>query len=479
MKPPALSPSNVEAEAALLGALMTDNRWIDPIAEIVTAADFADALHGRIFESILQLAATGATVNAVTLRPSLEHDPALKALAAPGTHPCAYLVQLSGNVAVLVGVKDFALQIAELSRRRRLIAGMQRAIDAAGDMSADNSLEGIIATADEAFHAATARQSRSTAISIQGAWDLTFRELEDEASGATSPGIRCEGFPDFDRLTGTMRRGSLNVLAGRPGMGKTAVGVEVCVSTARGGTGALFASLEMPRKELTERIIASSMFQPGESVTYEDVRRAAFSKSDRQRLVAVRREIASWPLELIDTPELQIARLPALIRRSARKMAANGQDLGLVVIDYLGLIKGGARGARRYEEVSEISRRVKAAARECNVAIVLLAQLNRAVENRDDKRPQLADLRDSGDIEQDADAVVFVYRPSYYLERSEPPAGDKRWEQWRTDLQAARNRLQLICAKNRNGPIGSRECWFFQEHQAVRPGDFYQREIAA
>jgi len=471
-------PINVEAEAALLGALMMDARWIDPVADIVTAEDFHEALHGRIFTAILAEAAKGTVPNAITLQPYFVDDPAMRSLARHGEAPCAYLVKLTANSAALLGVRDFALQVADLAKRRRLISGMQDAIVAATDCT--EPVEEVVSAIDASLQSSLTKVTTARSVSFAAAWDATLAQIDDEAAGISSPGIEIDGLSDWNRLVGKMRPGDVIILAARPSMGKTATALELTIGAARAGHGALFISLEMTVDQLLRRTMANLMFSASGGPNLKQISAGSLNASERQQMRDIRSAIAEWPLQLFDPSEMRIGRLGMTIRRYARQMRAKGADLKLVVIDYLGLIKGNGRRQSRYEDVSEISRTVKAVAKECGVTIVMLAQLNRAVEQREDKRPQLSDLRDSGDIEQDADVVMFLYRAEYYLERSEPPVDDKRHPGWLTEMQAARNRLQLLTAKARNGRIGSREVWYFTDHQAVRPSDFYrQQEMAA
>jgi replicative DNA helicase len=272
-----------------------------------------------------------------------------------------------------------------------------------------------------------------------------------------------------------MRAGEVTILAGRPSMGKTAVALSVLLGAGQAGAGALFISLEMSRQELMKRAITDLIFAHGESASFDSVQKGKFTAFDQTRLREARQAIDNWPIIITDPSALRIGRLAMMIRRYQRRMAARGQELKLVVIDYLGLIQSDNRKASRYEQVAEVSRTIKRVAKECGVHILVLSQLSRAVEQREDKHPMLSDLRDAGDIEQDADNVVFVYREQYYLERAEPdPADIRKRPDWETQMDAARDRVELICAKRRNGRIGSRKCFFFGSHQAVRGSRFYQ-----
>ena len=464
----------VETEAALLGALMIDNRQLDRIADLVGPGDFFEALHGRIYALISHEVSRGAIATPITLRPFLEHDPALKELGGP-----SYLAVLTGSGAALVGVREFAAQIADLAKRRRLhgelmtLADRLTFMDTSGGDAPYQPVEALVADTDAALADALRQAETVKSFTVAQAWDATVAEIEAEAAGDAPPGLAVQGFDDWNELTGNMRRGEVIILAGRPSMGKTAVGLSTALCAARAGWGTLFVSLEMSATELMKRAIADLIFDYGQSASFTAVQRGRFTHFDRERMAATRAQLDAWPLILRQDAGLKVGRLAMMIRRYKRQMAAKGQRLDVVCIDYLGLIRADGSKVKRYEEVSEVSRTVKQIARELDVVIILLAQLNREVERREDKRPMLSDLRDSGEIEQDADVVLFVYREQYYLERAEPEPHDKRRTDWETSMDAARDRVELIAAKVRNGRVGKRNCHFFASHQAVRGSDFF------
>jgi len=466
--PPALI--NLEAEASLLGAMMCNSGLVDGVAERVSVDDFASDLHQRIFNAILGEVALGHSASPPLLRNHFIYDEDYDRAGG-----FAYLCDLTANSAAVVGVNDFARQISDLAKRRRLLDNMQQ-LQVDLTTLTDNPVEGLVDRIDEALSQAISRQETTRSQTIAQAFDTTLQAIEDEASGVGPQGIAVAGLDDFNQLTGDLRRGEVMVLGGRPSMGKTAVALGVTLGAARAGFGTLFISLEMKTGELMGRAITDLIFEYGNSPTFKDVRRGKFSAFDRERIARARETIADWPLIITDPSKLYIGRLAMMIRRYQRQLAARGQKLDLVVIDYLGLIKTADKRADRYHAVGEISRTLKEVAKECDVALIVLAQLNRECERRDDKRPMLSDLRDAGDIEQDADTVMFVFREQYYLERAEPDAADKKREQWELAMGAARDRIELIAAKVRNGQVGKRLCYFFGAHQAVR-GSTYMRDL--
>lgn len=458
--PPALV--NVEAESAFLGALMVQNGFVDQAAERVGIEDFCVPFHQRLYQTILSEVSAGRLATPPLLRNHFTGDVEYDDMGG-----AAYLGSLTGSNAVVIGVWDFARQIADLAKRRRLLDEM-RSLQGDVVMLTDNPVEELVDRIDGALASALQRTQTTRSMTIGQAFDRTLQLIDDEAAGKGPQGIRIADLEDFNQLTGDLRRGEVMILGGRPSMGKTAVALSVTLGAAKAGFGTLFISLEMRVEELLSRAITDLIFEFGNSATFDQVRRGRLGAFDRERIGDARKAIESWPLIVTDPSTLTIGRLAMMIRRYQRQMAAKGQTLDLVVIDYLGLIRGNDRKAKRYEEVGEISRILKQVAKECDVALIVLAQLNRECEKREDKRPQLSDLRDAGDIEQDADVVMFVYREQYYLERAEPDATDKKRDQWEVAMGAARDRLELIAAKVRQGRVGKRLCYFFGAHQAVR-----------
>ena len=461
----------VESEAAVLGALLIDNRMVDRVLEHLKADDFFEPLHARLFDVIVREVSQGRGATARLIYPQVEHDPGLIELGGMG-----YLATLTGSSGVLLFAIDGARQIADFAKRRRLYSELTGLLaDAREDL--ENPIESLCERVDAAMNGALQRDQIARGITFDKAVDRTLSQVEAEAKGDAPTGLSVQGLNDWNTLTGGMRRGEVIILAGRPSMGKTAVGLSAALASARGGHGTLFVSLEMSVEELTKRAITDLIFDYGKSASYENVQRGRFTAFDRERLATAREQIATWPLVLHEDAGLRVGRLAMMIRRYRRQMVARGQSLDVVFIDYLGLVRADGNKQKRYEEVSEVSRTIKTLARELNVAIVLLAQLNREVERRDDKRPQLSDLRDSGEIEQDADTVLFVYRDQYYLERSEPDAGDKKRAEWEIAMEAARDRVELISAKVRKGRIGKRNMHFFASHQAVRDSSFFSDRV--
>jgi replicative DNA helicase len=447
--------ATVEAEAALIGCLMQNNRAIDGAADRVSPDDFAEPAMGRVFSAILREHGLGRNANPVTLKPYFENDEALKELGGMG-----FLAQLTG-ASLPIGANDLASQVRELAQRRRLVAGLQETIARADDW--ETSIEELISDTDKAIAEAVD--------SNEGIHQPTAAECIEEVLagfGKADSGVSCVSVPTIDRLIGPAKPKQLIILAARPGMGKTACALSYAIGAAREGHGVLFVSLEMSSTELGARMAADMCFDGQGGVEFAAIN-SAQANIDQQREVArAALEMRELPFRVIDIGSVQIGRLGMIVRRHARRMAAQGKKLELVIVDYLQLVRPDHRTSSAYEAVSEVSRGLKAMAKTNGVAVMALAQLSREVEKRADKLPQLSDLRDSGQIEQDADAVMFLMRPEYYLKKEEPSASDPNRLEWERAMSEVRNRLKFICAKRRNGPDGIGEGYFFGQFQAVR-----------
>ncbi len=402
-------PSNVEAEAALLGALMThDMGWlIEYAADRLSAASFFEPLHGRIFDAIQRQHSLRQPASPVFLKGYFEDDEAIRQVGGVG-----YLARLTSDLQGLLAPKEITGQIAELAARRDLMAVLVKVHDGCRDLTAD-----VAELRSELDAALDDRQGDAIVVSDAG-------ECMDAALAAQEAdhgGVLCRRIEAVDDLLGALEPKSLTIMAGRPGMGKTAVAVSYALGAARAGHGVCFVSLEMSREQLSGRMWADVGFDDAERrVPYTPIQKRTLNQEQRQRVREIARSIAPLPLSVIDAGTLTIGRLDRIVRSQKRQMAARGATLELVVVDYLQLLHPDQRRRSPYEAVSEVSTKLKAIAKDHGVAVLALAQLSRSVEQRPDKRPILADLRDSGQIEQDADAVLFLLREEYYLQQVEP-----------------------------------------------------------
>ncbi len=458
-------PANVEAEAALLGAIMIDNRLVEDVQLQLRSLHFFEPLHGRIYDAILLLADRSMVANPVTLKPMFEADEAMKTLGGP-----AYLAQLTGSGAALIGARDFARQIYELALLRELVSVGRDMATRALDTSEAIDPKVQIEVAEMALYKVAEDGGESGSSFTFGQASKNALQLAEKAlnaggglSGTTT------GLDSLNAKTGGMHKSDLVIIAGRPGMGKSSLATNIAYNAARrwvrdeedgiapdrsvGAKVALF-NLEMSADQVATRILAE---QSG--ISAENLRTGKISQQDFKQLARAAGELESLPLYIDDTAGLTIAALRTRARRMKRRYG-----VGMIIIDYLQLLQGSGRGGsdNRVQEISEISRGLKTLAKELNVPVIALAQLSRAVEQREDKRPLLSDLRESGSIEQDADIVMFIYREEYYLmmrEPKRPSEGDdaKVFEdhaKWLAELQQVEGLSELIVAKQRHGATG-------------------------
>lgn len=476
-------PANVEAEAALLGAMMIDNRILERERTVVEPKHFFEPVHGRIMEAMLSLLDRGETANPITLRPLLDGDEALTALGGLG-----YLAQLTGSGAGLLGAGSFARQIVDLAARRDLYDVFGTCQAKVLDTRDDAGINSAIAMVDDAMSRSMEmdrRQKRSSGVSVQKAWDEAFADMEQSADEGTTRGIKIDQYQDWNDVVGPLGAGDLVYLGGRPSMGKTGVAVKVMMGAAAAMQdekpedgelpGAVeFFSLEMSRLPIMQRAIADAIFKPNETSSFDALINGRMTSRDRGLIRQMRAQIADLPLHINDPDsEMMVENFASEVRRRQRAWEKRGRKLKLVIVDYLGRFGTVGKFSGQPDRVTHISRVLKSAAKECGVALVVLAQLSRSLESREDKRPTLADLRDSGSLEQDADVVAFVYRDQYYLERSEPPrSAERKWEAWDIEMAAARDRMELLGAKRRQGALVRRTGYFITDSQAVRSSEW-------
>lgn len=467
-----IGPVNLDAEAALLGAMMIDNRIIDRVLDRCEPSDMGDALHGRIFDAIVRQQGLGRKATPVTLRPIFETDPAMMELGGPG-----YLATLTANGVGLLAADDFADQIRELAKLRRMRAHVAEALKRIDAGGADPAK--VAADLEAAAWDASDSEESVSEMSFADAVQLTVDRQKRINSGTVEKGMMCATICDLNDLTGGLQPGWMTVIAGRPGSGKTSVATSAAAGYAMSGHATLVISLEMGKDELGQRAASDVAHMMGYPVAHAAIREGRLNKEDLDRVMIARDRLAKLPLYLVDASGMTLGRLAATVRRWKRKLAAKGEKLELVIVDYLQLLTTDKRSENRVQEVSEVSRGIKQLAKREGVCIVALSQLNRDVEKRDDKRPMLSDLKESSQIEADADAIIFLFREEYYLRMSKPPE-DKpdKLAKWEGDLDRCENRIEFIAAKLRHGQPGTRTGFFFGQNQAVRGSDFYARARA-
>jgi replicative DNA helicase len=462
-------PSNEAAEQALLGALLANNKAYDRVGEFLTAEHFADPIHGRIYQAIQRRIDNNQLADAVTLRAEFEHAGVLDEVG--GT---AYLAQLLGAMVGIINAGEYGRAIHDAWLRRQLIDIGETVVNRA--FGAEDHLAGteqIEAAEQSLFDLATARQDTGFKT-----FESALKEAIDTAAAAYGRSGHVAGLStglrDLDAKMGGLHPSDLMILAGRPGMGKTALATKIAFGAAAalvaeaqrdGKDGvplkavAIF-SLEMSAEQLATRMLAETA-----RISSDRIRRGEIGQKDFDRFVQVSRTLQHLPVQIDDTAALSLSAMRTRCRRLART-----RGLALVVVDYLQLMRpsAGTRPESRVLEISQITQGLKAIAKELSVPVLALSQLSRAVESRDDKRPQLSDLRESGTIEQDADSVLFIYRDEYYLQQQMPKQSghdsDEKFhdamDKWQRKMSEAHCKADLIIGKQRHGPTGTIELFF-------------------
>ena len=438
--------SNTEAEQSLLGAILIRNQLYEQAVDLVRPADFANAVHGRIYAAIGKLIDRGQVADHVALKNHFAQDGSL-----PDIGGVQYLARLVESTVTFVGVPDYARSIADLARRRNIVMACEDAIADAAAVDIDRPAATIIEEFDRRLiELADGRLAEAEPVAISAAVDAAIEaaELVYKANGKIT-GITT-GLVDLDRKLGGLHPADLVVVAGRPAMGKTAMALTIADAAARAGNRVLLFELEMAAPELGARQIGAVT-----GISAEQQRTGPISGPEIDTIIAAREHFRHLPLTIDDTPAASVGQLRARSRRHKRR-----HGLDLIIVDYLQLLLSDkTRPENRVQEVSAITRGLKVLAKEMRVPVVALSQLSRAVEQREDKRPLLADLRESGSIEQDADVVMFLYREEEYLRRAKPQQRLKQAgesynddvEAWEARVRDAAGRAEVIIAKNRHG----------------------------
>ncbi len=450
------APSNVDAEQALLGALLVNNDALQHIGDQLRAEHFYEPLHARIFEAIQKFNNKGLIANPVTLRHYFDQDEALADIGGG-----AYLAKLAAAAVGVINISDYSKMIHDLALKRQLITIGEDVVNNAYLHQIDIPATSQVEEAEQKLFN----------MSIEGTGDRGFRSIRHSVVKAieqTDHALRhsnhlvgvTTGLQDMDKMLGGLKRSDLLILAGRPSMGKTALAVNMAynagLSLAKkaksdglspkeaGSVG--FFSLEMSAEQLSTRMLSSAS-----KLNSYSILNGKISPEEFAHLVRVSNEMSQMPFFIDDTPALSIAALRTRARRLHRM-----HNLKVLVVDYLQLVRGSSASSQnnRVQEVSEITQGLKAIAKELDIPVIALSQLSRAVEQRENKRPLLSDLRESGSIEQDADVVMFIYREEYYLSREQPKEGTAEHATWMANMDRAMNVAEVIVAKHRNGAIG-------------------------
>ena len=452
------APHNIEAEQALLGAILVNNEALYRVSDFLEPRHFFEPIHQKIYETAASLVRAGKVATPVTLKTFLPPD-----MDIAGLTGSQYLARLAAEATTVINAADYGRTIYDLAIRRALIILGEDMVNAAYDAPVESAPQSQIEDAERKLYE----------LAESGRYDGGFQRFSQALTTAVDMAAHAyqrdgrlsglaTGLHDLDRMMGGLQHSDLIILAGRPGMGKTALATNIGYNVAKAWQGEVrpdgriesinggivgFFSLEMSAEQLATRIISEQTEIP----SYR-IRRGEIEPADFDRIAETAREIESIPLYIDETGGLSIAQLAARARRLKRQ-----RGLDLLVIDYIQLLQGSGRRAAegRVQEVTEITTTLKALAKVLIVPILALSQLSRQVESRDDKRPQLSDLRESGSIEQDADVVVFVFREEYYLRNREPRAGTEEHFKWQTEMEAVHGKAEVIIGKQRHGPTGT------------------------
>jgi replicative DNA helicase len=440
-------PSNIEAEQSLIGSVLVNNDIIDEISNIVNAGKFFDPIHRKIYEVIETLNNKGMIANPITLKNYFEKDSGLNEVGGVD-----YLVKLTRFSSSIKQAIDYAKIIHEMYVKRELIFISDGISDQAKDEQIEKTGENIIEDAEKSLFDLAERGNFSQTF-------LKFNQAIDQTIEMATLAMKSDqgivgvptGLSDLDEKLGGLHKSDLIIIAGRPSMGKTALATNIAYYAAKNmqdnnekGSVAFF-SLEMSSEQLSTRILSEQA-----RISSHEIRTGKATEETLNRYIETSRNIYDLPLYIDETPAIAISTLSNRARRIKRLFG-----LKLIVVDYIQLMRTNSnRMDGRVQEISEITQGLKALAKELNVPVVALSQLSRAVEQRDDKKPQLSDLRESGSIEQDADVVLFVYREEYYLEKKEPKQGSIEHAEWQSKMSDIHGQAELIVGKHRHGSTG-------------------------
>jgi replicative DNA helicase len=453
-------PYDIEVEQALLGSILVDNRALETVSALIKPEHFYDPLHQRLFEAMSSsLERGGMVLTPLTLHAAMKADPGLQEVGG-----LAYLAGLAQATPALPNVRDYARIVHDLAVRRALIRIGEDIVNTAYEAPNEKGPEAQIREAEKALYNVSesakygegpldfAESLRRTIVSAERA----------QARGGRISGV-ATGFADIDSLLGGLQPSDLLIVAGRPGMGKTSLATNMAFNAARAyshsiaagddvpnGAPVLFFSLEMAAQQLSARILSEQT-----EIEMWKIRNGKFSESEWEKFVLTMQDLSSLPLYIDDTGGITIAQIAARARRLKRE-----KNIGVIMIDHIQLVGSSRRAENRVQEITEISKGLKVLAKELDVPVIALSQLSRGVDSRDDKRPVLSDLRESGSIEQDADVVMFVYREEYYLKSREPDPGSPDHAKWLEKCDRAHRRAEVIVEKHRHGATNKIELFF-------------------
>lgn len=450
-------PHNLEAEQALLGAILEDNRIVENFSDYLRPTHFFVPVHQRLYDAILKIIDRGQNADAVTLKAYFEKDADLQEVGG-----AQYISDLVSSVISIINANNYAQLIHDQYIRRELIAIGRDVVNDAFEQDIDTDSDACLQMAEKRLYdLAETGDSGGGFVTMKDAVGVAIQNAEKafkttgHVTGVTT------GLRDLDKRLGGLQKSDLLILAARPAMGKTSLAINMAYAAANafaqsggkeGGRVAVI-SLEMSSDQLASRLLCDLAEMPGDKI-----RRGDFGAEEFRNLAEAANRLAQIPLYIDDTPAQTITAVRTRARRMKRK-----HGLELLIVDYLQLLRGtgSKQSENRVLEVSEITRGLKAIAKELQIPVIALSQLSRTVENREDKRPQLSDLRESGSIEQDADVVMFIYREEYYLQNAQPSEDEpEKMAAWQEKMDKAYNKADIIISKQRHGPTGTETVFF-------------------
>ena len=441
-------PSNLEAEQALIGSVLVNNDIIDEISNIVSSNKFFDPIHKKIYEVIENLNNKGMIANPITLKNYFENENGLNEVGG-----VEYLIKLTRFSSSTRQAIDYSKLIHEMFVRRELINISDNITEESRNENLEKNGENIIEDAEQSLYQLAERGNFSQSY-------MKFNQALDQTIEMATLAMKSDqgivgvptGLTDLDEKLGGLHKSDLVIIAGRPSMGKTALATNIAYHAAKKihengeKTSVAFFSLEMSSEQLSTRILSEQA-----RIQSNEIRRGKATEEELNRYIETSRNIYDLPLYIDETPAISISALSNRARRLKRLFGLN-----LIVVDYIQLMRTSSkRNDGRVQEISEITQGLKALAKELSVPVLALSQLSRAVEQRDDKIPQLSDLRESGSIEQDADVVMFVYREQYYLEKKQPKLGSIEHAEWQSKMNDILGQADIIIGKQRHGPTGN------------------------
>jgi len=440
-------PKNIEAEQTILGSILENNELFDEITDEINEGHFHDAIHQKIYKIISNLISKGLLANPITIKNFFNDNQELTEIGG-----LEYLLKLTKVSTTKNQIKHYSKLLSDLYIRRQLIKISEETLEDSKNKELEISGTNILENTErKLFEIAERGEFQRSFVTFKDA----LKETIDMATAAYKNDQGIVGVPsgltDLDDRLGGLHKQDLIIIAGRPSMGKTALATNIAFNAAENiqkkdkKTSVAFFSLEMSSEQLSTRILSEQS-----RIKSNDIRRGKINQEDFEKFIEASKNLENLPLHIDDTPAITISALSNRARRLKRK-----QGLDLIVIDYIQLMKSsGYKNEGRVLEIGQITQGLKALAKELNVPVLALSQLSRQVEQRDDKKPQLADLRESGSIEQDADVVMFVFREQYYLEKQEPKLGTAEHVEWQEKMNQVHNQAEIIIGKQRHGPTG-------------------------